>query len=396
MAYINGKQVLFSPKIITYNGYKEGQLSVLKDSKYMNANESGSIISVNDVSPVEHNLEVKVGSKNIFDAETVLPTFINQNYPTFYWKKQADGSWYLGNVAVLAGNIWYENTEGYTGQIAISITAKAPEGTDGSISLRLHLNYTDGTTEFINCYHSDDFVTYTLLSNANKTVHTITQGASIGYNTYLKDVMIAYGTDTTYTPYMTDFEGIEVTRCGKNLFDGSIKKEGLTLSGTGNNRTVVYNNGADGHKIIKVKPNTTYYFSGDFSAAKDNNIRFASFTEYPTENSVSNKFGYTSMSRVFTTTANDNYLFVWATVAQKTTDIAMQIEEGTTETEYEAYNGQTATANADGTVEGLTSLSPNMTLYTDNDGAIVNCQYYRDIDTYIDNLLINLAMTGGV
>ena len=74
----------------------------------------------------------------------------------------------------------------------------------------------------------------------------------------------------------------------------------------------------------------------------------------------------------------------------------IQIALGNTATDYEPYiEPQTATASADGTIKGLTSLSPNTTLISNTDGVIINCEYYRDIDTYIDNLTTNIALTGG-
>lgn len=39
---------------------------------------------------------------------------------------------------------------------------------------------------------------------------------------------------------------------------------------------------------------------------------------------------------------------------------------------------ETYTPNADGTVEGITSLSPTMTLLTDTEGAVIHCEYNRD------------------
>ena len=72
-----------------------------------------------------------------------------------------------------------------------------------------------------------------------------------------------------------------------------------------------------------------------------------------------------------------------------------QLEKGITATEYTPYvdpatvtvtrwgadetdNFKTYTPNADGTVEGITSLSPTMTLLTDTDGAVIHCEYNRD------------------
>ena len=65
----------------------------------------------------------------------------------------------------------------------------------------------------------------------------------------------------------------------------------------------------------------------------------------------------------------------------------MQLEIGETYTEYEPYTEpQTATANADGTVEGLTSVSPYMVLLTDNPSVIINCTYNRDINKISGNV----------
>ena len=50
--------------------------------------------------------------------------------------------------------------------------------------------------------------------------------------------------------------------------------------------------------------------------------------------------------------------------------------------------GQTVTAN--GTVKGLTSLSPNMTLITDTDGVFINFEYNIDTKMYIDNELAKI------
>lgn len=63
-----------------------------------------------------------------------------------------------------------------------------------------------------------------------------------------------------------------------------------------------------------------------------------------------------------------------------------QLEFGSTPTEYEQYKEQTATANADGTVEGLTSVSPNMTLIADVDGIVIDCEYNVDTNTALKTL----------
>lgn len=63
-----------------------------------------------------------------------------------------------------------------------------------------------------------------------------------------------------------------------------------------------------------------------------------------------------------------------------------QLEIGTEKTFFEKPCEEAVLIPAaDGTVSGMTSLSPNMTILTDTDGAIVECEYIVDTKTYIDN-----------
>lgn len=65
----------------------------------------------------------------------------------------------------------------------------------------------------------------------------------------------------------------------------------------------------------------------------------------------------------------------------------MQLELGETYTEYEPYTEpQIATATADGTVEGLKSVSPNMVLISDNPNVLIDCTYNKDINKLPANI----------
>ena len=66
----------------------------------------------------------------------------------------------------------------------------------------------------------------------------------------------------------------------------------------------------------------------------------------------------------------------------------LQIELGTTASAYESYiEPTTYTPNADGTVDGITSLSPTMTLLTDTEGTIIHCEYNVDIKKFIERMV---------
>lgn len=208
------------------------------------------------------DVEVSRYGKNLFDIDTVLPSFINDYGDAGEWIKQSDGSYYKGNVGTGYGDIWFENKANYKGQIAISMASKHTITEVGGFGLTLEVAYTDGTkkTAIYTPMLSETYSVKTFVTDANKTVFRITQSYNSGKGMYVKDVMIAYGSDTSYEPY--------------------------------------------------IEP-TTYQ------------------------------------------------------------------------------------STADGTVGGVKSISPNMTLLTNNNGVVINANYLRDIDTYIDNLITNVALTGG-
>lgn len=109
-------------------------------------------------------------------------------------------------------------------------------------------------------------------------------------------------------------------------------------------------------------------------------------------------------SRVFTV-ENDCYgmfIFYFNTFSSYsspyTVDVVVkpQLEIGSAATEFEPYaEPQTVTANIDGTVNGIISQHPKTLLMTDTEDITINCKYLRDIDTYIDNLVTDIALTGG-
>ena len=65
----------------------------------------------------------------------------------------------------------------------------------------------------------------------------------------------------------------------------------------------------------------------------------------------------------------------------------LQLELSETATAFDGYKGvETYTPNADGTVEGITSLSPTMTLFTDTEGAVIHCEYNKDTNKALSSM----------
>ena len=68
--------------------------------------------------------------------------------------------------------------------------------------------------------------------------------------------------------------------------------------------------------------------------------------------------------------------------------------EGINVTVTDGESSQTATADVDGNVSGLMSVSPSMTLATDNDSAVIDCTYNRDINKAFEQITQAMVSMG--
>ena len=216
---------------------------------------------------------------------------------------------------------------------------------------------------------------------------------------------------------ITDFSSVKLFRYGKNLhnlYAESVK----SLGGTNSFDTVLKNNGlltitSDNKKITTQYhcpiftlyeaelPKGSYTFSfkcgfensvptgakpNFFCIYKDNEASVGEYLqdgEYNFKLSLENK----------TTIRIDFYKHVFYAQEEgqgseyvsdtvfKANFWDIQLESGENVTEYEDYKQvQEVTANADGSVNGLLSVAPNMTLISDVD-VVIECEYNKDINS---------------
>ena len=411
---------------------KAGKLSTLKDSKYMHPTLSGSVIAVNDVNGMEHNLGVKVTSKNLFNFPIIS---VNRN------KWDNGYAWQSFDSAKV--DISHLKGQTITYQCKVDLTNIDENNTS------IYVN-SNGECTLYGCvmlwfYRTDNSVITTVGGNniigvGNIGISKITavvpdeenvlavfgiRSSFYGYNTTealgedyieLSNPMVELGsTATPYTPYITDFSGIEVSRLGKNLLD--ISKPNISYINTsalGYPLTIIeeeiYSGGRDGYSeggsIHISNPRVPISISFDVSGDFDNPINRCSvrhFDNLDEQNIQINSvriMAYpmtTKHIKIENIRTDKNFISVaWFGAKEKSLVISnLQIECGSVATNYEPYQEQTAFATEDGSVNGLTSLSPNMMLVSDTEGVIINCEYYRDIDTYINNLTTNIALSGG-
>lgn len=186
-----------------------------------------------------------------------------------------------------------------------------------------------------------------------------------------------------------DPTSIKVNVCGKNLFDSSKlllangwKEENGVYFGLPSTLYNVYN-AINGKSIVpKFKPSTQYV------------LTFIGYAEVTPEKevSVSFRFQYADGSynsvNVSHTTEN-----LYTLISEKGKTVVglfssygynvtsylrdIQVVESHLSTHYEPYNGQTLTPSADGTVEGITSVSPYMNVFADTEGVNIEATYRK-------------------
>ena len=390
--------------------YTSGKIATLDESKYMHPTVSGSVISVNDVNGVEHKLGVKVSSKNLLPFPYNQGT-VTQNGGTAIVNN--DGTIiFSGTPTAYMGIVLYRGTALVTNGIYTLSVGKETK----NVSTTIFLYDNDGNTVFQNGFTSSitiNFDEYPTVTSWNITMARSNSNQEMSGTAYPQ---LEKGTVATpYTPYIADVSGVEVSRYGKNLLD--ISKPNISYINTsalGYPLTIIeeeiYSGGRDGYSeggsIHISNPRVPISISFDVSGDFENPINrcsvrhFDNLDEQNIQINSARIMAYpmtTKHIKIENIRTDKNFISVaWFGAKEKSLVISnLQIECGTTATDYEPYQEQNATATADGTVNGLTSVSPNMMLVPDTEGVIINCEYYRDIDAYIDKLMMNVALTGG-
>lgn len=340
---------------------------------------SGNTIRADDVLDVEHPLQVQLKSKNLLDYTKATGRIASQKVEIFedgvLWKAGGDFYFYIP-VSLPAG---------------ITVVCSWESGNEaGEYISNYRLLYTDNT------------YTSTLDTNGTKITSTkevkgvyiykATPATALTQDLLVSNIQLELGsTATACTPYTTDFEGVGVTVMGKNLLS-ALTKWGQTLQNT--------------TQPIYMRKGQIYTFShnGDYTMWR---LMFygtlADGSPFPYDTSVggsqeASKYiqnAYTAITGDTTRLQHDNNktgnsiqivcneeiiitgIQLCVTGTENTPYTEYQLEFGTIETNYEAYKEhQTATADSTGNVTGLLSVSPAMTLLTDNAGVSVECTYF--------------------
>ena len=377
--------------------YHSGRFNVIKDLTYLKGSESGEHIYLDDVSDIEHTLGVKVSSKNIIPYPYYEKS---KTHKGITYTVNDDGSVTANGTATGGNSTFYFTKWSLDDKISHlfedgeTYTIRGKSG-----SARILLHYRDKETN-ADKYAQAEYSSATFKVDKTKYKYChlriqVDEGSTVDNATIYPTIIKSSIKDQSFTLNVPDLTTATLRRCGKNLFDKENIKSGYGLAVSGG---LLYTNAnylTSGY--IRVKPNTTYAIN--WSAYKWACCYSGeSNSDYTGIDTNSSKYVYVgeakyNSERTTITTLEDTY-YLRFTARLDDLEI-LQLEEGSTVTDYEEYKGKTYTPDTDGTVEGITSPSPNMTLMTNTKDVIIDCDYYKDIDKAYNKLLTNIALSGG-
>lgn len=357
----------------------------------------GAVLCLNDISPVEHQIELTAGSKNLLNLTlaknaqffTVTEKTENKICATAPNAENNQPVLDLFNAKLPAGtytlscSISLENVPDAADNVSADRRNEILVFKDGSFITKTGAITADGT------YFKQ--LSFTLPAEA--TVHVgwyrnvcdIKPDDSL-YKVTLSNIQLEFGeTATAYTPYLASLAGVRVTRYGKNLFNPATA-ELTDAQKTANGVTFT---AASGSVDVKL-PAGTYSIS-----FKRNKNGVLYLRNGKTESGYFSQIGAAETSATFNYTADaDGYL----RISSFTTglDLAnLQIERASAATAYEPFTAKVYTADPNGSFTGVTSLYPVTTLLPGSTGVSLTAKYNKDINKAFAALQQAIISLGG-
>ena len=364
---------------------------------------AGEIVQAGDVSPVEHYLGVKVQGKNLFDTSKIPTATPSVSYA------------YISEVG--ADYIVVRTEEGYDGNgyctVAKTLREACPALEVGKTYVLTAHTESNSTNMYLpgiqkSWIFGKAMVMTEAILNSAMTFYGLSamEGMGTGDCT-ISSIQIEEGTEATeYVPYI-DPAGVTVTRCGKNLTAHTAetktdKQHGLSLTRTHNSAMFIVDGTATQMSSL-VATSTIMLPPGTYTASvKGLNIIDAGADRVYLWNQPDGKVVQNGIMdgvpKTFTLAAATPVraeLVFAAGSSYSNKIVEIQIERGAAATAFEEYTAAPAMPDESGTVTGLPSLAPTMTLLTDTAGVNMECTYNRDSNAVYAELLAKIAAMSG-
>lgn len=381
--------------------YTELSAKVNESANAIKGKLSGAVVAAGDVSPVEHLMNVKVHGKNLAKRTNANKTETSSGITYTVLEDgriSASGTATSTAYYILTGSTdWAYQTPIQKGIYTIP---KAPiDGCRITVGIRENQN-----AERVLYYStSTNTVTFEVTSKEARfdMILCVDTGKTVAGAIFAPQLEEG-NTATEYTPYV-DPSTAKVKKHGKNLFPVTVGTyNGVTLSKY--NDYYVLNGKATGSGLFITKigklPPGTYTLSANNPSHNGLGHIFVPIVQvYSPDTLESVAVIDDQVNGVATATikGGKNYesrIRYQEGVTYNNFIVKPQFELNNTVTEYEAYKEVTEyIPTSDGVVEGVGSLSPNMTILTDTEGVIVECEYNKDTNKVVQKLADALGIT---
>ena len=357
---------------------------------------SGAVVQADDVSPVEHIVGCKVRNRNFFNT--------SDDYNGYDYT-------YVPGMLTITGRYVHKY-----------ITLE--EGKTYTFSCKSTRTGTEGGGVYIAAYMKDksNSVIISAAANINIVSPTVTITVPVGYPiirftlygyytstgsgtaTYTELMLEEGSVATGYVPYIDDLSMVKVTRCGRNLLpiqDLETKtSNGITFT-VNADKSVTCNGTATANATFRLTP--VYYKLplGNYKlvgcpSEGSSEVRLQT-NKVVNETATSAAFDTGAGGTLKVTEECTLYTYIAIISGQTVSNITfkpMLLMEGDTDSSYEVPVFDTYSVNTDGTVNGMTSISPYMTIFTDTANALIEVEYNRDSNKVYEELYSYLQQGG--
>ncbi len=361
----------------------------LSDNTYSNAlkgSVSGTMLNIGDISPLKHNLSVKVQSKNLVPFPYLVSGTVTQSGVTIIFND--DGTFTASGTST--GEIWLKLNDFSLPKGTYKFTGCPTGASTNTFTLRYAKTHSQDTDTTLTVTDDDVHSLYLYI----KTGRSLTDAV-------FKPQIEKGDAITDFTPYISDLTTVEVSKCGKNLIPypyataSETTVYGVTFT-VNDDGSIIANGAAEGEGTLAsfmilsrdTKPwesfKETMYLSGAPTVEGTYSL------QAKVENDNGELEWYTDQGSGVSIPKGTRLRTITVYIRGKCTNFTFkpQLEIGSTATSYEQYiQPTTYTPLADGTVEGVESLYPTTTLLTDTDGVVIDCEYNKDINKAYAQLL---------